>query len=522
MSDFNPDEYLKEKSAPDDFNPDEYLAKATPASKVDTAVMQGLQGATAGFLDEASGAGEAIGRALGIEGLGGSFSDVGFAKGGPTLDKDILKEAYRRARDRKRGILKKQEADNPATAGVAKFAGMVASPLSKATKGLSLARAGGVIGGVNALGESTAEDLPGMAKDTAIGYGTGAILGKGIEKASPYISAGTEKLGKGARNLAERFAGRALGAERGTIKSLGADKVQAAGAHALDEGILSPLANTDDLIARNEAAKKAGGKLMDKAYTAIDDAGASTFNPLKVASEVDDQIGGFYRSPINRGEANQLENTLESILMRGEGNIPIKEAQVLKQELGKVANWKNNLNITEKEKMAREAYGIVSRNIDDAVKSGSDLINQAGLGDILNKGKAIFGNASTAEKLLQNKLAREQGNKLIGLTDWGVLGAGGGLAVPTGGASVPVAMGMTAAKKGLEKYGAQNTALALNKVSKMLMKTPRFAEMARNNPKAFNALAASIAKRAGGGVMKAAGNEPMSDEESKAAFVEGN
>jgi hypothetical protein len=40
----------------------------------------------------------------------------------------------------------------------------------------------------------------------------------------------------------------------------------------------------------------------------------------------------------------------------------------------------------------------------------------------------------------------------------------------------------------LEKYGAQNAALGLDKISKVLMKSPQMAELAQRNPVAFGAL----------------------------------
>lgn len=494
---------------------------AEKSSKAETAIMHGLQGATGNFLDELSGAGEAAGRVIGVKGLGGSFADVGLAEGGPTLKMDILKMAYENARNRKRATLDKQAKDNPGIAATSNVVGAVASPLNKAVKGLSLARGGAVLGGVNALGASDADDLGGMAVDTATGAVLGLGLGKAVDKASPYVQAGAEKAGKALREGAKGLMARTLGAERGTIKSLGIDKVKDAAAQMLDKGNVGVFSSTDDLIAKNQALKSEGGELMGRAYNAIDDAGASTFNPLEVAGKVDEQIGGFYRSPINRGETNQLENTLESILMRGEGNIPLREAQILKEELGTVANWKNNLNITDKEKMAREAYRIVSKQIDDAVQQGGAAIDRAGLTDVLKQGKEIYSRASTAEKLLTNKQAREQGNSLLGLTDAmtgvGALGYGG----TTG--DWGTAGGIMLAKKGAQRYGTQAGALALNKMSKILMQTPRFAELAQRNPPAFNALATSMAQRMGKQAPRAAEFDPKergSDQQAREAFLD--
>lgn len=482
---FDPDKYLKKTESNAGFDPDKYLASQDSSGDAETAIMQGLQGATGGLLDEASGGLEAAGRVAGIKGLGGSFSDVGLSEEGPTLDRDVLSKAYEEARNKKRGILKSQQEESPALSTISETAGMFASPLNKLTKGMSLAKSGAALGGLNAFGGSEKEGVD-LAVDTAVGSVLGGLLGKGVEKASPYIEKGIDKVSDKIGNFADKFAARALGAERGTIKSLGSDKVEEAGRYALDNGLLSPAASTADIIERNLAKKESGGKLMGDVYKAIDEAGGSSFNPLEVAAKVDDKLGGFYRSPINKGETKQLENTLESILLRGDKNIPLAEAQSLKQELEKVANWKNNLNITDKEKMAREAYGIVSGAIDDAVEEGAKKINSADLSGALKKGKELFSKASTAETLLENKNAREMGNKFIGLTD-AIVGAGSlGYGDATG--DWKTAAGIMAGKKALEKYGAQNAALLTDKISKSLMKAPAIEALAKKSPQLFQGL----------------------------------
>lgn len=467
-------------------------------SLAETALKHGLQGASAGFLDEVSGATEAAGRIAGIKGLGGDFSGVGMAEGGPTLSADELKKAYLEARDKKRAQLSQMAKENPMTAGAANFAGMVASPVNKIAGGMSLAKGGAALGAINATGSSEADSALGVAKDAALGALTGAAIGKATEKVAPIVSGAKdaikEKLGGKAKDMAELWAAKALGAERGTVKKLGIDKAKEIGRYALDEGIVSPLASTDDLVARNAAKMSEGGEMMGQVYGAIDDAGKSTFNPLDAAVNVEKKIGDFYRSPINKGETNQLENTLESILMRGEKNIPLTEAQALKQELGKVANWKNNVSVTDKEKMARDAYGVVSDMIDKATEKGAESINNPVLNETLKRGKALFGAGKGAETLLENKVASGAGNKWVSLTDWGVLSGGGAATAATGGmAAVPTAV-LYGAKKAAEKWGAGSTAVLMDKTAKYLMQSsPKLASMATKDPRAFGAIVSSIA-----------------------------
>lgn len=488
-------DWIDDPSDSTDWVDDGPAAKEKKAPAIVSGVRKLAQGASSGLSDEAAGGVEAVGRALGVQGAGGPMKDISIAEDGPTLDWEIIKDAYKRARDKEREALKKDSKDNPGVAAASEFAGALLSPVNKIMPSASLAKSGAAIGGVSGLGYSEAEDLSGMAIDAATGAALGGVIGKGIEKASPYIAQGAEAVGNKGKQLAERFAARAVGAERGTVKKLGQDKIQEIGRYALDEKLLSPLASTDDVIARNAAAKAKGGAKMEQVYSAIDDANASTFNPRNVAEKIDDQLGDFYRSPINKGEASQLDNTIESIMMRvgsDADSIPLKEAQALKQELGKVANWKNNLNITEKEKMAREAYKIVSKSIDEAAELGSKTIGKDGLQEVLASGKKLYGNAKGAEELLTNKLAREQGNKLIGLTDT-IAGTGAaGASLASGGTGIIPALAMVAGKKGLEKYGSQNAALLADKISKELLKSSKMSNLFKQNPAAFRAIVEEI------------------------------
>lgn len=523
MSDFDWD--AQEDAEGFDWDAQEDIEKYNP---VDTALMKTAAGAAGGLLDEASGVGEAVGRAVGVKGVGGSFSDLerqrpqilDWIAEGKTKAIQDFRKAYAEGRDKKRAMLAKHSRDNPTTSTVSEFAGMVASPLNKVVKPLSLAKGLAVIGGINAFGNSEKQGAE-LLGDTAIGTGLGLALGYGADKASPYIQKGVDKMGRGLRSGAERLMARTLGAEHGTIKKIGMEKVKGAAGQMLDDGNVGAFSNTDDLISKNAALKDQGGKLMGKAYDAIDDAGASTFNPREVAGVVDDKIGDVWRSPLNKGEVSQFDNTIESILARGPGDIPLSEAQILKQELGAAANWTNKLSPTAKEKMARDAYHIVSEQIDDAVRIGEKAVNQAGLGETLKRGKDLYSKSKTAESLLQNKQAREQGNKLFGLTD-GLAGVGA-VGYGTGTGDWEGAGAIMLGKKYLQKYGTQQGALLLNKVSKALLQSPKFAELAAKNPQAFNALATSVVKRVGGGAMKAAGfnpTEPGDDKQAREAFLD--
>lgn len=420
-------------------------------SKLESGLRGLAQGASLGFADELTGALESGAGSLGL----------------------VPDKTYEQARDESRANYLKAQQANPLTYGAGQIGGGLATlaiPGLNVAKGASLARTAGTAalqGGLAGLGASEADDVKQMAKDATIGAGLGGALGaagyglaKGVEAALPALQ-------RGAQDTAESLAARSLGAERGTIKSLGADKVKQAGRYALDEGIVSPLASTDDLIARNEAALARSGEAGRNVREAIDASGNYNFNPEEAATRFNEKAGDFWRSPLNKGETNQLQNTLQAIQMRGESPISLKEAQVLKEELGKVANWKNNVSVTDKERMARDAYGVVANMIDEAVDKGAQQLDSPELLQTLREANRTYSSGKTAEKLLQNKYAREQGNKIFGLTD--TIAAGSGFA---GGG--PLAAGaIYAGKKGLEKYGASTAAVGFDKLSDMLKVAPQ-------------------------------------------------
>lgn len=410
------------------------------------------QGASAGYIDELAGAGGAL-----VDQIKGTD--------------DTLGESYRMNRDKYRAGDMEAKKKNPVGFGGGEILGgglgMAALPAASGIKGAM------ALGALQGLGSSESDltqgDLIGAGKDAAIG----AALGGGVGIAGRAAKA----LGpKSLKEFANRRAAAALGAERGTIKKMGEDEIQAIGNHALENKIVTPLAGTDEMIARNQASKKAAGNMMDEVYSSIDNKGASEFNPVKSAAKVDQELGGFYNSPLNKAERKQFENTLEAIMVRGRTgkNIPIKEAQLLKEELGKAANWKNNVTVTPKEQIARDAYGIIAKEIDSAVDAGAGKIGSKGLLKKLQSGKKQYGHSKGAEKLLENRQAREVGNKMgFGLTDSIMGGAGLAGAIATGGHSVVPTLAVMGGKKLAEKYGNQVAATTANRISKILSVAPK-------------------------------------------------
>jgi hypothetical protein len=199
--DFDPDAYLAQKTAePDtsDFDPDLYLDSKRETSALESGIGGAMRGASMGFIDELSGAGEAAGRFLGVKGMGGEFSDldVDLSSFGDTN----FKENYKQGRDKKRAMHSRMREANPDSYLTGEVTGGVATglltPGLNAVKGLRGAvGVGAGLGGVSGLGNSEASDAQGLAVDTLSGVGIGAAggavgfgVGKGLEKASNFVS----------------------------------------------------------------------------------------------------------------------------------------------------------------------------------------------------------------------------------------------------------------------------------------------------------------------------------------------
>lgn len=428
-------------------------------STTESALRGAAQVASMGFADEATGGLEAL------KEVALSEAEIG-----------DLARLYKKYRDESRANYKKAEEANPLAYGAGQVAGGAATmviPGLNVAKGASVLNAGvkgAIAGGLGGIGGSEKEGLESI-QDATIPAATGAILGAGAQKIGQALSKTPEAVGDSLTDFAEVQSFRAMGGDKSALNKMGMDKARSVGRAGLDNEIVTPLASTDDMLSRAEALKASGGAQMGQAYDAIDQAGVSTFNPLNVASSVDEQLGGFYRSPINRGETQQLENMLESIVQRGADNIPLREAQSLKEEIGKVAfpnGGKINPDlITEKQRMAQEAYRIVNEAIDSAAGSG-DASAQA----LLREGKELYGAGANAERLLANRQAKEAGNKMFGLTDT-IVGASGLVgAIPTGGMSAVAGAAVVGGKKLAEKYGPQTLAVGADKLGEFLKRDP--------------------------------------------------
>lgn len=441
--------------------------------------VRGLaQGASLGFADELTGGVEALSDTL----LGDEpLSDIG--------------SIYEKRRDESRAAYDAAREANPKTFMAGEIGGGIGTAFVPGLGALNAARGaqigtvvakGALQGGLMGLGGSTGDDVQELALDTAkgaglgagggaAGYGAGKLIG-GItdsladSRVGQYLLQKYKNLSGGAANkldeVAEVQGARALGLERGTQKKLGQDATRAVGRQALDENLLSIGANTEDLISRNNALKDAAVGSRSASYGKIDEAGMSQFNPLDVATRVEKAVLGDMNPAYADTQElmKKLQPDIDNILSRGDGNLSMEEAQKLVQGLGKKAKF-DMTRSSEANDMAKKVYMTTRDAINEA--AGSDKVGIPGLKETIEGANRKYSVAKDADKLLQNKQARELGNKTFGLTD-NVMGAGA-----IASANPIFALPLIAAKKISEKYGNQTAAITADKLADFVRESPQ-------------------------------------------------
>lgn len=204
MADFDPDAYLSQNNSSDSFDPDAYLADSKPGTG--ESLARGFaQSFSGNFADEITGAMQSVYEDL-RPFLGGDaparpkakFDEFGRVSNLDEINSDVTYEKYR---DESRAAYQAAEKQNPGHYFAGNLAGAVTSPLNKLTTGMSVARGGALLGGINAAGASNRDSLAGQAADTAVGAGLGLGLGYVVDKGLPFVA----KLTGSARDSLNKF-----------------------------------------------------------------------------------------------------------------------------------------------------------------------------------------------------------------------------------------------------------------------------------------------------------------------------
>lgn len=177
------------------------LENESKPSKLEGLVRGGAQGATLGWADELAGVAggmwdDAKAVFSGKDMPKATFDEMGRVSNLDEINADVT---YKQHRDESRQKYKQAEQSHPGEYGTGQFFGsLLPAWYLRATGPAGLT----ALGAVQGAGSSEAEDLPGMALDTAKGAGTGLVAGAGgalLSKAAPAV-------GRFTTNAAEEIA----------------------------------------------------------------------------------------------------------------------------------------------------------------------------------------------------------------------------------------------------------------------------------------------------------------------------
>jgi hypothetical protein len=239
---FDPDAYLAKKTGGQQqagFDPDAYLSKKMQVqpdaisisqeiapesvSAGDSFIQNFSRGATFGMGDEIGGHIEALGSKIGLRGLGSPYlRDVRLET--DEEDAQPYDQVQEEMRDRRRGLLKQGEKENPVSSFLGNVAGGIATVpaggallkgastlpaigkaaqaganmLTSGSKVAQLAKTGAVEGGLYGFGESEGETAKDVLFDTAKGATLGGVI-------SPVLGKGMEGAGKAVKFVGDNF-----------------------------------------------------------------------------------------------------------------------------------------------------------------------------------------------------------------------------------------------------------------------------------------------------------------------------
>lgn len=442
---------------------------------------------------------------------------------------EIEPDDYLKARD---GFIKRQEQlkeENPISYATGSVAGIGANmaataplnALRAASVGGRIALGAGMGAGFGAIqnpGDVEGEIDPIQLKDRGLNAGIGAAAGGGLSALAEGASVAAKRGSDYFKRLANEKAVKAAGAMKTDFNNMPADKVQAMGQDLFDEGIITPLARPKEIAERINNKQTTLLNDLENQISQADGMGIQTVGDhpqLNMENATPDQI----RESLNaQSSAGKLMASAKELMKRKFGTAPESE---LAPGFAKIQQWlegrpedmtasqlqemKVSMNKFldsrdfEKEMAGMSKEGLkslrsaVRQAIEDKANDVAAYLGSAG--GALRETNRKLGSMIGAEKLAENAMARDSANRTIGLTDTiagsGGLAAGAAMAkdaVTTGGLGVAMAAG----NKLLRSYGDPLAATGMKALSNQLLKVPKFAAMAQNNPGAFQAMVSNL------------------------------
>lgn len=496
----------------------------TSASQAQTALEHFGNGASFGYLPQLQAAaergvdaiGEAKDKALDMVGLDhlASIDHQLRAQGFKLPD-----ETYLAARDANIKRLAKQSKDNPWTAGLSNVAGGVAAggaatPLMGAPAATGIGRMakaasmGSAYGGLSNPGDVEGEVSPVQAKERGVNALIGGVLGAGTQGLAETAHAAPGYL----KNLAEKSAVNATGATGAQASKFEDD----AGRQLLDRGLVRFGDSQENIAGRVTGAADAANKQIDNSLSKLDASGVKV-NANDLYNRIRDKINSLKGDPSQSDVVKVLEGELDNLLgatdAKGSAEFGVQEAENIKRGYNrKAGNWAD----PDKGQAGKEMYQTFRGGVEDAAQAADPSTS-----DAFQEGKKTYGLLAPIKEAAERRASTTAQSPAGGLLDMATAGAGFAGSGPLGAVAAPIARRVIAPRM------SSSIAVGADKMSKFLMQSPRFAEMAQNSPGAFQAAVSRMEQRVSGRSMKAASTGPdqrhvVSEDEAKEQFLNGN
>lgn len=362
-----------------------------------------------------------------------------------------------------------------AAAGVEKGAQSIAKDLAKrvAKNSIQMGVEGATFAAPVAITEAALGD-PELAAETlltgglaGLAFGAGGTAIKGISKLTAKQIGMLDEAGSfsGAfTKFKNEKAAKALGFSKGQIK-----KLQKGQAEAEDIGeellklrtsdgrkIIGAFDGPEQLATNVKKAKSEVGERIGEIYKKVDDTGSMQFDANAVKEKIDEKLGSFFKSALNKDEISVFKNAMQALddVAQVEGLTTLARGRELLDQLDNIAfpGGKTPLSPTPKQDLAKQMRRIVRDELNAGAERGASLLGEAGAAAKLKADNALFGKLIKAERAIDDRVSSAMGNKTFGLTD--TIAAAG----TAGTLGIPQAAAVLAGKRVAEKYG--NAALA--------------------------------------------------------------
>lgn len=436
-------------------------------------------------------------------------------------------DPYVKRRDENIARLALQEKEHPTASTAGTVGGIVGNAIItgkmlpavpvKADIGEKLARAaliGGAYGAANNPGDVEGVVDPIQAEKRLSGSILGGLLGFGTQGLIEGSGA-VRGLHKGFKDAAEKRAFAATGANASDYKAANAQgRVNSIGRTLLDEGVVPTFSTAKGVASRLEGKIQSTGSELDNLISGVNDTLndpkfvksikgqnrkdllAAVYHPKDVAKALKTDIVNQYSNvPIQKIQPALDE--VDSWLAGRPKILGIKDVQDLKKQMGK---FLNDSDFYKEVGVKKQGTLAVRRSLKQGVENMADALAkiEGTQGGTIKATNQKLGNLLEAQDSALGRVARDESNRAIGLTDTISGGFGANVGASLGGtaAGLPGAkagaviggIGGAAVNKFGRTFGNSIRANAYDAVAKLLEASPNLSKAAQENPAILNFL----------------------------------